>query len=357
MQHVSASYRYVARDKWRGSSLVTNIHHTVPNSHQRFATSTCTSPLAPKWLFAAAVEGMAPTPLISLICYSQTFSGKSSLLATLLRCLDLNSGSVIIDGLDVSRISRDSLRKRIMTLPQKSLFIHDSIRANMIMWDEANPSRTPEETDALIESLLRKVGIWDALFTRKHTASSSDDEDSFLREIAVTDPSNMSITQVSDITQVGPIPIENEKQQKKQKKSKPKKLSPEEEAAAKKKADAAAPTTLSSALNPEERLSIGQQQLFCLARGLFQRGDSQIVLMDEFTSSMDHETEMLVREIVAHDLKGKTVIEVLHRLEHILDFDLVVVLDQGRVVEAGHPEELLQNESGVLKDLYQSMRG
>lgn len=302
---------------------------------------------------------MPPIPLISLVCYSQTYSGKSSLLATLLRCLDLNSGSVIIDGLDVSRISRDSLRKRIMTLPQKSLFIHDSIRANMVMWDETNPSRTSEETDALIESLFRKVGIWDALFARKPTASSSssDDENYLLREIAVTDPSNMSITQVSDVTQVGPIPIEEEKKQKKQKKSKPKKLSPEEEAAAKKKADAAAPTTLSSPLNPEERLSIGQQQLFCLARGLFQRGDSQIVLMDEFTSSMDHETEMLVREIVAHDLKGKTVIEVLHRLEHILDFDLVVVLEQGRVVEAGHPEELLQNESGVLKDLYQSMRG
>jgi len=82
-----------------------------------------------------------------------------------------------------------------------------------------------------------------------------------------------------------------------------------------------------------------------------------VVLMDEFTSSMDHETEVLVREIVARDLRGRTVVEVLHRLEHILDFDMVVVLDQGRVVEAGHPEELLQNEEGVLRDLYQSMRG
>ncbi|KAK4246305.1 P-loop containing nucleoside triphosphate hydrolase protein [Corynascus novoguineensis] len=211
-------------------------------------------------------------------------SGKSSLLATLLRCLDLYSGSVIIDGLDISRISRDSLRKRIMTLPQKSLFIHDSIRNNMIMWDkDVVASRTPEEIDALIESLLRR-----------------------------------------------------------------------EE---KKKAEENAPVTLDSPLKPEERLSIGQQQLFCLARALFQRGDSQIVLMDEFTSSMDHETEMLVREIVARDLRGKTVIEVLHRLEHILDFDLVVVLEQGRVVEAGHPEELLQDEEGMLRGLYQSMRG
>lgn len=290
---------------------------------------------------------------------SQVSSGKSSLLATLLRCLDLYSGSVIIDGLDISRISRDSLRKRIMTLPQKSLFIHDSIRNNMIMWDEdVVASRTPEEIDALIESLLRRVGIWDALFTRKPTASSSlpaSSSSSFDREIAVGS-STSSITEVTDTTEITETSMEKGKKKKAKNKSKSKKnKEPTEEE--KKKAEENAPVTLDSPLKPEERLSIGQQQLFCLARALFQRGDSQIVLMDEFTSSMDHETEMLVREIVARDLRGKTVIEVLHRLEHILDFDLVVVLEQGRVVEAGHPEELLQDEEGMLRGLYQSMRG
>ncbi|KAL2178346.1 uncharacterized protein P884DRAFT_269013 [Thermothelomyces heterothallicus CBS 202.75] len=308
-------------------------------------------------------------------------SGKSSLLATLLRCLELNSGTVIIDGIDISRISRDALRKRIMTLPQKSLFIHDSIRANMIMWDEAaNSSRTPEETDALIESLLRRVGIWDTLFARKPTASSSSSSAStssssslprspsssaFNREIAVGS-STSSITEVTDATEIVELPAD--KKAKKKDKNKDgksrdkdrgnKTLSEEEEKKKKKKkAGEDVPVTLDSPLNPEERLSVGQQQLFCLARALFQRGDSQIVLMDEFTSSMDHETEMLVREVVARDLRDKTVIEVLHRLEHIFDFDLVVVLEQGRIVEAGHPEELLQNEDGMLRGLYQSMRG
>lgn len=285
-------------------------------------------------------------------------SGKSSLIATLLRCLELNSGSVVIDGQDITRISRDSLRKCIMTLPQKSLFIHDSIRANMVMWEDAsNTSRTPEETDALIESLLRRVGIWDALFTRKPSATSPSDS-------STRGSSNSSITEVP-LTETASETTESPVEKKKKKKSKTKtksnskneKAGGAEDSEKKPSADDDAPITLDSPLNPEERLSIGQQQLFCLARGLFQRGDSQIVLMDEFTSSMDHETETLVREIVARDLRGKTVIEVLHRLEHILDFDLVVVLDQGRIVEAGHPEELLQNEDGVLRDLYQSMRG
>ncbi|GAB1316363.1 hypothetical protein MFIFM68171_06573 [Madurella fahalii] len=263
-------------------------------------------------------------------------SGKSSLLAALLRCLDLNSGTIIIDGQDISRISRDALRKRIMTLPQKSLFIHDSIRANMLLWDDASAKscRSAEETDALIESLLRKVGIWDALFTRKPSPSSSSSSSSAssVREGSSTSSSSASTTNSAE-KGGGASPGKEEETK-------------EEE-----------PVTLDSPLNPQSRLSTGQQQLFCLARALLQRGNSQIVLMDEFTSSMDHETEMLVREIVARDLRGKTVIEVLHRLEHILDFDLVVVLDKGRVAEAGHPEDLLQNEEGLLRDLYQSMRG
>jgi len=283
-------------------------------------------------------------------------SGKSSLLATLLRCLDLNSGSVIIDGQDISRVSRDALRKRIMTLPQKSLFIHDSIRANMVMWDDASSaSRAPEETDALIESLLRKVGIWDALFTRKPSAASSSSSAS------TRGSSTSSITEVTDLTETSTDVIQEKKKAKTKSKSKSKSKKDDPDSGPedkdKKLKEEDAPVTLSSPLNPEERLSIGQQQLFCLARALLTRGDARVVLMDEFTSSMDHETEVLVREIVARDLRGRTVVEVLHRLEHILDFDMVVVLDQGRVVEAGHPEELLQNEEGVLRDLYQSMRG
>lgn len=306
---------------------------------------------------------------------------------------------MIIDGIDITRISRDALRKRIMTLPQKSLFIHDSIRANMMLWDEeASASRTPEENDALIESLLRRVGIWDTLFASKSAASSSTSSSTsssssastsslpsssspppnrnsassvFNRETAVSTTS--SITETTDATEViEPPPSKkqnkNKNKNKKNRKSKDKNegekfLSEEEEEEKEKekeknkKAEDEAPVTLDSPLNAEERLSVGQQQLFCLARALFQRGDARIVLMDEFTSSMDHETEMLVREIVARDLRDRTVVEVLHRLEHIFDFDLVVVLEQGRIVEAGHPEELLQNEEGMLRSLYQSMRG
>ncbi|SPO07061.1 related to ABC multidrug transporter [Cephalotrichum gorgonifer] len=244
-------------------------------------------------------------------------SGKSSLLGTLLRCLDLTSGTIIIDGQDISRVSRDSLRKQVMTLPQKALFINDSIRKNMTLWDSS--SLSPAEVDAEIESVLRRVGIWDALFAPKESA-------------APCGPQKVDLFSSSS----------SESDSKKEKDAKEDK---EEE-----------PLSLDSHLNPEERLSTGQQQLFCLARALFQRRTSQIVLMDEFTSSMDHETEMVIRQIVRDDLRDKTVIEVIHRLEHIISFDLVVVVDKGRIVESGHPRDLLQEEGGLLRELYQASK-
>lgn len=174
----------------------------------------------------------------------------------------------------------------------------------MTLWDEST-SQPQEATDSLIEAALRRVGIWDALLTHKATERG---ESASKSEVSASD---------SDVDAKEPDTV-----------------------------------TLDSELNPEERLSIGQQQLFCLARALFQRGSSQIVLMDEFTSSMDHETEMLVRQIVKQDLKRKTVIEVIHRLQHILDFGLVVVVDKGRIAESGHPAELLRKETVLLRELY-----
>jgi ABC-type multidrug transport system fused ATPase/permease subunit len=89
--------------------------------------------------------------------------------------------------------------------------------------------------------------------------------------------------------------------------------------------------------------SIGQQQLFCLARALLLR--NKIVLLDESTSSVDGTTDREIRRIVTNEMKDKTVIEVLHRLDIVKDFDLVIVMGQGSVLEAGEPKELLSRPS------------
>ena len=96
-------------------------------------------------------------------------------------------------------------------------------------------------------------------------------------------------------------------------------------------------------------LSRGQQQLFCLARALL--GDSRIVVLDEMTSSVDVETEERMMSLVAEKFADRTILAIAHHLHTIRDFDMIVVLDHGRVVETGSPDELLSRES-VFRDLW-----
>ncbi|KAI8284941.1 ABC transporter atnG [Colletotrichum sp. SAR11_240] len=93
----------------------------------------------------------------------------------------------------------------------------------------------------------------------------------------------------------------------------------------------------------EAGLSAGQKQLFCLARAVLKHG--HVVLLDEATSNVDHGTDEEVRRVVMEEFKGSTVVEVAHRLEAIVGYDVVVVMHEGRVVEVGDPRELLEKTS------------
>jgi len=95
-----------------------------------------------------------------------------------------------------------------------------------------------------------------------------------------------------------------------------------------------------------ENLSLGQRQLICLARALMKR--SKILVLDEATSSIDMKTDAQVQETIRREFvqKGVTVITVAHRLETVLGYDRILVLDAGHPVELGPPSELLQKRSG-----------
>ncbi|XP_061511303.1 ATP-binding cassette sub-family C member Sur isoform X2 [Anopheles gambiae] len=84
--------------------------------------------------------------------------------------------------------------------------------------------------------------------------------------------------------------------------------------------------------------SSGQRQLFCLARAIL-RGSVCLVL-DEATSSLDTETEKLVLQAAKKAFKGRTVITIAHRLHSLVDYERVLVLEQGRIVEDGCPRKL-----------------
>ena len=86
-----------------------------------------------------------------------------------------------------------------------------------------------------------------------------------------------------------------------------------------------------------ERLSGGQRQRLALARALLR--DAPIYVFDEATSQVDPATEARVREGIARVARGRTIVEIAHRISAVRDADLVV-MDAGRVVETGTYAEL-----------------
>ena len=90
------------------------------------------------------------------------------------------------------------------------------------------------------------------------------------------------------------------------------------------------------------RLSGGQRQRIAIARALLK--DSPIVLLDEATSSLDGESEELIRQALDRLMRDRTVIAIAHRLSTLRSFDRIVVLDRGRVTQDGSPEELLRRD-------------
>ncbi|KAK3935755.1 P-loop containing nucleoside triphosphate hydrolase protein [Diplogelasinospora grovesii] len=90
-------------------------------------------------------------------------------------------------------------------------------------------------------------------------------------------------------------------------------------------------------------LSAGQRQLFCLARAMLRR--SKVLLLDEATSSLDRQTEAFVDELIRTEFRDWTCIVVAHRLKTVVDFDKVLVLQDGKMVEFDSPKSLLERES------------
>lgn len=87
------------------------------------------------------------------------------------------------------------------------------------------------------------------------------------------------------------------------------------------------------------RLSAGQRQLIAFARAFL--ADPKVLILDEATSSLDIPTERLVQRALATVLAGRTALVIAHRLSTVQSADRVLVLDGGRIVEDGAPDDLV----------------
>ncbi len=97
-------------------------------------------------------------------------------------------------------------------------------------------------------------------------------------------------------------------------------------------------------------LSVGQKQLLSFARAL--AFDPRVLILDEATSSVDTETELLIRDALHALMAGRTTIAIAHRLSTIQDMDKILVLHKGRLREAGTHQELLA-QRGIYFKLFE----
>ncbi|KAI0008146.1 putative ATP-binding cassette transporter protein [Xylariaceae sp. FL0662B] len=227
----------------------------------------------------------------------RTGAGKSSLTLALFRFLEARSGSIHIDGLDISRIRLHDLRSRLAIIPQDPVLFSGSVRSNLDPFDN--------HSDAELFDALARVHL-----------ISADTADN-----AAPPPTNgISASPSSSSSNTLPLTNTNTNTN----------------------IFASLSTPISEGgLN----LSQGQRQLLCLARAIVAR--PKVMVLDEATSAVDMATDALIQRSIRDEFgHDTTLIVIAHRLSTIADFDRVLVLADGRVAEYGSPRQLWDKGEG-----------
>lgn len=200
-----------------------------------------------------------------------TGAGKTTIVNLLSRFYNVDSGEVIIDGIDISKVKIHSLRTQMGVMMQDSFIFSGTIMDNIRY---GNKTATDEEVIKAAKTVCAHDFIMEM-------------EDGYNTQV-------------------------NER---------------------------------------GSRLSVGQRQLISFARALL--ANPAILILDEATSSIDTETEIVLQEGLNNLLKGRTSFIIAHRLSTIKNADTIMYIDKGGIVEAGSHDELLENK-GAYYELYMS---
>lgn len=98
--------------------------------------------------------------------------------------------------------------------------------------------------------------------------------------------------------------------------------------------------------------SNGQRQLLCLARALLLR--TKLLVLDEPTASVDRHTDSILQETIRQSFSDSTILSIAHRLETVIDYDRILVLQDGKVLEFGDPATLLAKGDGYFTEMVRS---
>ena len=97
-------------------------------------------------------------------------------------------------------------------------------------------------------------------------------------------------------------------------------------------------------------LSVGEKQLICICRAILRK--TKIIVMDEATANIDMTIEEKIQKALEYALGNSTVITVAHRIKTIINYDKILVLNNGEIVEYDTPKNLLENDKSLFYQLY-----
>ncbi len=228
------------------------------------------------------------------------------LVLSLLRFTHVVSGRILYDGVDVTAIPRKKLRQELTIIPQEATLFNGSVESNL------DPSG--ELPGSVLQNAIDSCA--DIASFQFHT--QDEETESGAGEDAIVNP-----TEETPLLQANGTEANN---------------------GAVMVAKIATGLSLTTPVNARgENFSHGQRQVLSLCRALVRK--SKLLLLDEATASMDYETDRGMQEILRAELNAtgdstRTLVTIAHRLRTIADYDKVVVLGAGRVLEVGSPAEL-----------------
>ena len=239
----------------------------------------------------------------------RTGSGKSTLILALMKIIEAavdenkEIGTISVSGVDISKLGLHKVRKAMSVIPQDPNLLNGTLRFNLDHFGLAS--------DTEILQVLNKVKFFETIKRDKiqergliglPESSQSETENQF--QTATTTDQETPSEGFYPIKQILEMKIEGK----------------------------------------GANLSVGQRQLISIAKSLLEK--SNIFLMDEATASVDKKLDQQIQKVILNEMKGRTVITIAHRLETILSYDRIVVMQNGEKVEEGSPAELME-EKGI----------
>lgn len=217
------------------------------------------------------------------IC-GRTGAGKTSIMSSLYRLVELEQGSIFIDGLNIVDLGLYDLRSKLSIIPQDPILFRGTIRKNLDLFNQYD--------DTVLWDALRRSGLLSSSQVEKFSKGKTQE---------YTENEELSKFHLD-------LMVDND------------------------------------GIN----FSLGERQLIALARALVRT--SKVLILDEATASVDLETDEYIQKTITREFRYCSILCIAHRLNTILHYDRILVMDEGRIVQKGTPIHLFK-QGGYFRDM------